>query len=223
MTNASTSGPNIRNLILAPAIISFAITILRLVGELNQWSPRLFSREAGGGGSLIGISWLIPIFGVYFAVKLVRDGYTPKSNIKVILFAIVGAVVAMGIIVPFISSGPTVLFVLASFVSAGAGIALQRIAWPELFRTLLAYAFAARIPVALVMLVAISGSWGTHYDVAPPQGIPEMSALATWFYIGFVPQLTFWIMFTVVIGSLAGGITALAMGAKAPEEAAQTS
>lgn len=224
MTSASTSGPNVRNLILAPAIISFAITILRLVGELNQWSPGVFSREAGGGGSWLGISWLVPIFGAYFAVKLVRDGYTPKSNIKVILFAILGAAVSMGIMMAFFSHGVTdVLFVLASFVGAGAGIALQRIAWPELFRTLLTYAFAARIPVALVMLVVISGSWGTHYDVAPPGGIPEMSALATWFYIGFVPQFTGWIMFTTVIGSLAGGIAAIAMRAKAPEEAAQTS
>lgn len=224
MTNASASGPNIRNLILAPAIISFAITILRLVGELNQWSPLLFSREAGGGGALLGISWLVPVFGIYFAVKLVRDGYTPKSNIKVILFAILGATVSIGIMMAFFSRGPTdTLAVLAMFVGAGVGIALQRIAWPELFRTLLAYAFAARIPVALVMLVAIFGSWGTHYDVPPPQGIPEMSALATWFYIGFVPQFTFWIMFTTVIGSLAAGITALAMKAKAPEQAAQTS
>lgn len=224
MTNAPASGPNIRNLILAPAIISFAITILRLVGELNQWSPGVFSREAGGGGSWLGISWLIPVFGVYFAVTLVRDGYTPKSNIKVILFAILGAAVSIGIMMAFFSRGPTdTLAVLAMFVGAGVGIALQRIAWPELFRTLLAYAFAARIPVALVMLVAIFGSWGTHYDVPPPQGIPEMSALATWFYIGFVPQFTFWIMFTTVIGSLAAGITALAMKAKAPEQAAQTS
>lgn len=222
MTNASTSGPNIRNLILAPAIISFAITILRLVGELNQWSPLFFSREAGGGGALLGISWLVPVFGIYFAVKLVRDGYTPKSNIKVIVFAVLGAVVSMGIMMPFLSSGG-VVFVLASFVGSGIGIALQRIAWPELFRTLLAYAFAARIPVALVMLVAISGSWGTHYDVVPPGSIPEMSALATWFYIGLVPQFTFWIMFTTVIGSLAAGITAVIMKAKAPEEAAQTS
>ncbi len=222
MTNASTSGPNIRNLILAPAIISFAITILRLVGELNQWSPLLFSREAGGGGALVGISWLVPVFGIYFAVKLVRDGYTPKSNIKVIVFAVLGAVVSMGIMMPFLSRGG-VVFVLASFVGAGIGIALQRLAWPELFRTLLAYAFAARIPVALVMLVAISGSWGTHYDVVPPGSLPEMSALATWFYIGLVPQFTFWIMFTTVIGSLAAGITAVVLKAKAPEEAAQTS
>ena len=141
-----------------------------------------------------------------------------------ILFAILGLVVSMGIMMAFFSRGMMdVVFVLASFVGAGAGIALQRLAWPELFRTLLAYAFAARIPVALVMLVAISGSWGTHYDVPPPGGIPEMSALATWFYIGFVPQFTGWIMFTTVIGSLVGGITALAMRAKAPEEAAQTS
>ena len=190
----------------------------------GYWSPGVFNREAGGGGSLLGISWLVPIFGVYFAVKLVRDGYTPKSNIKVIAFAVLGAAVSVGIMMAFFSRGVTdILAVLASFVGAGIGIALQRIAWPELFRTLLAYAFAARIPVVLVMLVAISASWGTHYDVAPPQGIPEMSALATWFYIGVVPQFTFWIMFTTVIGSLAAGITALAMRAKAPEAAAQTS
>ena len=56
MATAPNSGPNIKQLILVPAIISFAVTILRLVGELNNWSPSLFSREAGGGGALIRIS-----------------------------------------------------------------------------------------------------------------------------------------------------------------------
>lgn len=224
MATAPNSGPNIKQLILIPAIISFAVTILRLVGELNDWAPSLFSREAGGGGALIGVAWLVPLFGVIFAMKLIREGYTPRGNIKVVAMAVVGAFIGMAIIVPFIGRGPTdPVAVLMSFVGAGVGIALQRVAWPELFQTLLAYAFAVRIPIVIVMLVAILGNWGTHYDVPPPGGIPEMSAVAKWFFIGVVPQFSFWIMFTLIIGSLSGGIAALVVGAKAPKRVPQTS
>jgi hypothetical protein len=222
MATAPKSGPNIGKLVLIPAIISFAVTILRLVGELNDWSPSLFSREAGGGGSIIGISWLVPIFGVYFAMRLIHDGYTPKGNVKVIAFAVIGAVAGMGVMVPFINRGPTdPLAIVMTFVGAGVGVALQRIAWPALFKTLFVYAFAVRIPVAIVMLVAIYADWGTHYDVAPPGGLPEMSPLAKWFYIGAVYQFSFWILFTLIIGSLSGGVTALVLRAKARKEVPQ--
>jgi hypothetical protein len=222
MATAPKTGPNIKQLVLVPAIISFAITLLRLVGELNDWSPRLFSREAGGGGSFIGISWLVPIFGVYFAMRLIRDGHTPKGSLKVVGLAVAGAVAGMALIVPFISRGPTDLVaVIMTFVGAGVGVALQRIAWPELFRALLAYAFAVRIPVVLVMLVAILGEWGTHYDAAPPGGLPEMGLLAKWFFIGVVPQMSFWILFTVVIGCLSGGVTALVFRAQPRDELLQ--
>ena len=222
MATAPKSGPNIKQLILVPAILSFAVTILRLVGELNNWSPTLFSREAGGGRALIGISWLVPVFGVYFAMRLIRDGHTPRGNLKVIAFAVIGAIAGLAVMVPFINRGPTdPIAILMTFIGAGVGIALQRIAWPELFKALLAYAFAVRVPVAMVMLVAIFGEWGTHYDVPPPGGLPEMSPLAKWFFIGAVPQYSFWIMFTVVIGSLCGGVAALVMRAKAREEAPQ--
>src|SRR3954452_18218059 len=69
----------IRDLILVPSLITLAITILRLVGELLNWAPGLFGKEAGGGGSIVGISWLVPIFGIYFAVRLVRSGQAPAS------------------------------------------------------------------------------------------------------------------------------------------------
>ena len=35
-------------LIFWPAVITFAVTLLRLVGELQGWSPALFSKQAGG-------------------------------------------------------------------------------------------------------------------------------------------------------------------------------
>lgn len=68
-----------------------------------------------------------------------------------------------------------------------------------------AYGFAARVPAVLVMLVAMLGNWGTHYDVAPPD-FPEMGALSKWFLIGLLPQLTIWIWFTLVVGGLFGAI-----------------
>ena len=60
----------IGRMVLGPALITLAVTLLRLVGELQGWSPRLFSREAGGGGALVGISWLVPVFGAWFGCKL---------------------------------------------------------------------------------------------------------------------------------------------------------
>ena len=85
-------------------------------------------------------------------------------------------------------------------------------AWPSLFKALVAYGFAARIPVAIVMFFAISGKWGTHYD-APPPGFPsEMAFWPTYLHIALLPQLVFWVMFTVLIGALFGAIVAAIAG-----------
>ena len=85
-------------------------------------------------------------------------------------------------------------------------IVLQRGAWPSLFRALLAYGFAARIPVTIIMFFAIRGAWGTHYD-GPPPGFPEGVPWFTKFLlIGAMPQLIVWIAFTVVVGTLFAGI-----------------
>ncbi len=56
-----------------------AVTLLRLTGELLGWSPKLFARTAGGGASPVGIVWLIPIFGIYFALRLAQTGEAPPT------------------------------------------------------------------------------------------------------------------------------------------------
>src|SRR5262249_54704942 len=81
-------------MIVVPALISLAITLLRLVGELQHWSPALFSAQPGGGGALVGISWLIPVFGIYFALKLAARGEGPASIGKALGLAL-GAVAAL--------------------------------------------------------------------------------------------------------------------------------
>src|SRR5713226_9858972 len=85
--------PTVVQLILIPSVITLALTALRLIGELQHWSPVLFNREPGGPGSLIGITWLAPIFGIYFALKLSRAGETPAGAVRVIGFAVLALVV----------------------------------------------------------------------------------------------------------------------------------
>jgi hypothetical protein len=76
---------------------------------------------------------------------------------------------------------------------------------------LLAYGLAARVPVAIVMLVAILGNWGTHYDVTQPN-FPAMSPIAKWLLIGLLPQLTMWIWFTIAAGMICGAVAVAATG-----------
>ena len=199
---------SIKKLITVPAIITLAVTLLRLAGELMHWSPALFNPAPGGGGAIVGIAWLVPIFGVYFAMKLARAGELPSGSGPAVGYPLLG-----GLLVPAAGLAATMLgagrqsftafgvFILASII--GAVIALR--GWPALGRTLFAYGLAARIPVAIVMLFAILGNWGTHYDVAPP-GFPSMSPFAKWLLIGLLPQMTIWLWYTIAAGMLFGGL-----------------
>jgi hypothetical protein len=193
-------------LILVPAVITLAVTLLRLMGELQGWSPLLFSKQAGGGGALVGISWLVLVFGAWFGWKLGKAGQGPGAigralGLAILAFAILPA---LGFAASAAGMSQQSLSTFAVYVvGAIVGLVVGLRAWPALGRTLLAYAFAARVPVALVMLAAIFGNWGTHYDVAPPN-FPEMAPLMKWLYIGLLPQMTIWIWFTVVVGSLVG-------------------
>ena len=99
------------------------------------------------------------------------------------------------------------MFVVLSVI--GAAVAYR--GWPALGRTLLAYGAAARVPVMIVMLFAILGNWGTHYDVVPP-GFPAMNPIAKWLLIGVLPQLTLWIWFTIAAGAVCGTIAVAVTG-----------
>ncbi|HXY40578.1 MAG TPA: hypothetical protein VEQ10_12965 [Vicinamibacteria bacterium] len=193
------------SLILVPAVITFAVTLLRLVGELQNWSPRFFSRAAGGGFAPVGISWLAPIFGIYFGVKLARAGPGPsRTGAGIGLLVIAIALLPLtGVVAPRLGVNPQSLYMLGLFaVVSVIGAVIASRAWPQLGRVLFSYALAARIPVAIVMLIAIYANWGTHYDVAP--GLPAMSPFSKWLAIGLLPQMTLWIWFTLAIGGLFG-------------------
>ena len=211
MATAPAERVPLKSLILVPSLITLAVTLLRLVGELQEWSPTFFSRAAGGAGAIVGIVWLVPIFGVYFAWKLAKTGATPGAGRVIGLSALsLGLAVAIIVVTAKTVANQRAQFgvILVASVIA-AGIAYR--GWPELGKTLLAYGLAARIPVALVMLAAIFGNWGTHYDVAPPN-FREMAPLMKWFMIGLLPQILLWIPFTICVGMLFGGFALPVVG-----------
>lgn len=76
-----------KQLILVPAIITLAVTLLRLVSEFLNLPGWLASKEAGGAGALIGITWLAPLFGVYFAYKLAGRPGSFIKNLAKTMFA----------------------------------------------------------------------------------------------------------------------------------------
>lgn len=203
--NAGSSVSTIR-LIAIPAVITLAVTVLRLMGEFQGWSKAWFNPDPGGGGAVIGIVWLVPIFGIYFAIRLSNAGQGPASPGRTALFALLGLLIVVGgFAIALTVSQPGLLAAqLAVAAAAVVGMVLQRRAWPALFKTLLAYGYAARIPVTVIMFFAIRGAWGTHYD-GPPPGFPtNISWFPKFILIGVIPQLIVWIGFTVIVGTLFG-------------------
>ena len=198
-----------RRLIMVPAVITLAVTLLRLAGELRGWSRTFFNPDPGGGGALFGIWLLVPVFGVYFALKLARVGQAPQSGWKVALRALISLAVIVGIILLTFSvvSNPMVSIPMLCVLVLGATVVLMRKAWPALYSTLVSYGLAARIPVVVIMFFAIMGNWGTHYD-GPPPDFPAAGPFVEWLLTGLFPQLTFWMAFTIIFGMLFGGVAA---------------
>jgi len=99
--------------------------------------------------------------------------------------------------------GQVVALSAVSLLSAAVGYR----AWPALGRVLIAYGYAARLPVAAIMALAMLGGWDSHYALARPD-FPAVAPLALWFLTGFLPQTTIWIAYTVVFGTLCGLLAA---------------
>ena len=216
---------SITRLIAVPALITLAVTILRLVGELQHWPSLLFNSAAGGWGAIVGIPWLPIIFGPYFAIKLASAGEGPASAGKSIGFALLGGVAWFVFLFAAFRILPKHPWLsLPFFVLTLAAMFIPGIGWGSLGRTLIAYALTARIPVLIVMYLALSGNggqgWGTHYDRVMAQ-LAHATVLRKWMIEALVPQATMWMGWTVCLGAIVGTIvSALAYRGKQTTEAA---
>lgn len=204
-------------LVLWPALVSLAVTALRVVGELRGWSPDYWSRLPGGGLSPLGIAWLIPVFGFYFGWRLQARGEGPSSPVQASLQPPIAALLASGavfLLARMRASGQMEPLSWSAWLGLWGVVAVlvgvvAILAWPGVGRVLLVYALAARVPVAALMALAMARAWGTHYD-APPPGFPRLPLLQRWLWIGLLPQLTIWVAVTLAAGVPAGALGALA-------------
>lgn len=197
--------------LVVPVVVTLAVTLLRLTGELLHWPEAFFNRSPGGAGALIGIAWLAPVFGAFFGWKLANAGESPRSHFRVLLFVFLGGVafIAVNLTGLVISHGYRGVIIIIAIASAAA-IVVAAPAWPMLYRLMFGYGLGARLPVVVVMFFAILGDWGTHYDAPPPNSpeIAAMSPMQEFVWTGFVPQLTFWMAYTILSGMFFGGIAA---------------
>ena len=196
--------------LLVPAVATLTVTLLRLAGELFGWSTRLFG-DSGGGGAIVGIVWLVPVFGVSFASRLAARGPTPRpAGVVAHALGAASLVVASGAIAGLLLRLPQLGQLGVVMLAAVAGAWVASRGFPALGRTLLLYGVAARVPVIIVMLVAILGNWHTHYNAPPPE-VRDMAALTKWLLIAVIPQTFLWIPFTMIVGALFGGLALVAV------------
>jgi hypothetical protein len=207
-----------------PALIAFAVTLLRLAGELRGWSEAWFDRATSGlvpTGAvswLVGITWLALPFGAWLAWRLLCSGESPPSTGRAVLLAVLALVVLYGgtRLVPLLRLGfPG--FLLAIWTVGVLAAMLAFPAWPALGGVLLAYGLLSRAVVALVMLLAMLGRWGTHYDYADTPRLLELPFWTAYVMFAFVPQLVFWVAYTIVLGMLAGTLVAMLGGRRGEE------
>jgi hypothetical protein len=203
----------VRGIIVVPALITLAVTLARLAGELLGGSDSMFSREAGGKAALVGIVWLIPVFAIYFGLRLARAGEGPPSAGRALGYALLAFAINTACFIGAVKLLASPVAQLGVFaVTSWIAILVARRGWPELWRILLAYGFAARLPVLIVMFLSIFGSWDTHY-AKPRPDFPPMGPWGLFFWTAMLPQLSIWIYLTIVGGMI---FAALAVAVRRP-------
>jgi hypothetical protein len=196
---------SVPRVVFVPTLITLGVTLLRLAGELHGWPSPWFDKTIG----FVGITWFLPpIFGCYFAWKLVQEGQGTDRVGRAFLLGLLGVVLNQLVEATVFQFTDISIYGMLVILWTVAVISayLQYLAWPALCKTLLAYGLGARIPVVVIMFFALRGHWGTHYD--SPSGPYTLNFWPTFLLFGFFEELIYWVSFTVAFGSVAGSIAA---------------
>jgi len=195
--------PSTARLIAIPALASICVTALRLVGELLHWPKPLVNSDVCGK-AILGVVWLVPIFGIYFAVKLFHAGHGPQRFARPMVLAV--SALGFKLAGTFLMESQRMTYgrrLSTNFIVTVIGLVLSTMAWPTLSKALLFYGYLSRIPIAIVQYLAVRGHWGTHYDALDP-GFPPIGFWPTFLRVSFVPNIFFMEVYTVIVGALVG-------------------
>lgn len=202
MSNPEHHTSPLRHTVLLMAAVALAITLLRLLGEVRHWDPLLFGSDAGGGGALVGIGWLILAFGALAGRQLQRIGRGPADARRAWTRTGLGVVTPLaGFILVVTAIGPTPFGMIVGAGACIAGAIIAAPAWPELARASLLFALLCRIPILVITPFAIANDWGTHYEKLAP-GSPELEPLTRTLVL-CMAQVIFWIPITILGAQLA--------------------
>jgi hypothetical protein len=210
----SNSRPISSRVFLVILLLTYAMTVARLVLELSGTGPAA-SRGAGGGGFWLGISWLPPLVGALFAMRLCAAGSGPRRPLRVVAFSIAALAIAIGLAVfnfQRAKAGEQTLMV--TFLIGGAlWLAIAAVlarSWPALAKPLFVYGLLARLGVVVVTVICVAEGWDTHYTRFGASELPYVPASdQETILLATVPQLGLWIGITVIAGMLGGGIVAV--------------
>jgi hypothetical protein len=213
MKSTNSSWSHVAGLVALPAILTLVVTVLRLVGELQHWGPPWVVNSHGGSdNAIIGVTWLPLLFGPYFAWKLIKSGAGPSGWGSAVALAIGSTVVFFfgSFLIDSTEMHPGIVTVTGLLITLAAAFIPGK-SWRALGVTLLTYALATRIPVAIVILIAMSANGGqglgTHFDVVHVAGWTS-PWWKKFLLFGLAPEITLWIGWTVAAGSLAGTLVA---------------
>lgn len=195
-------------LILWPSVLTLAVSVARLVGELQGW----VGNQSGGQGALLGITWLIFVFGAWFGFRLSRGGSGPLLKPAWLwsllpVLAIVGTFTwrLYGVDMKDTSAAAqaylTETLQIACLVAAG-GAVLTFAVWARLGWTLLLYGVFARATVMAITWLAKDRGWNTHYTKLGPTGIEK--DMAETMASTAMAQFGLWVPFTIVAGGFVG-------------------
>lgn len=196
--------------IRVPVVVSLAILAARLTGEVLEIDHAWFAREAGGGGSPLGMSWLIPVFGFLFGWRLTGEGHAPDRPGLALVLNLLGLALLVGGLIGAVQMlEPAALGPTLAAVGVVSALFAWR-AWPELAKRLLAYGLAVRVAVVAITLVVFPMELGTHFEAVAPSFAdrPRDAQL-----LGLcMAQIAFWIPGTALAGGLAGSLASMIRG-----------
>src|SRR5262245_46650776 len=144
------------------AVVSLAITVLRLCGELNGWNATLFNPAGGGGFSPLGITWLVPVFGFWFGRRLATGGQRPRSLATAAAAPVLGIVLTGGlgwlVFGTELVAGKDEITTKTAVACGGAALSglLLIKAWPRALVALASYGALARAPVLAIQHLAFA-------------------------------------------------------------------
>lgn len=149
---------------------------------------------------------MVPVFAIYFAFRLSGLGNAPERLAQTIGFAALGLILKLAGTLVMETAGmgyPARLGI--NLALTVAGLVLSATAWPAIFKVLLAYGYASRIPIAVVQFLAMRGNWGTHYDALDP-GFPSIGFWPTFIRVSLVPNVFFMEAYTVIVSTVFGSL-----------------